>query len=76
MVKIMNGFSFLMLIFSILIFLVGLYTYTGHKSYFFLWRVNNIKTITRKQLKDIGKLTMISSIIPLIISIFGMILDI
>ncbi len=72
----MSGFSFLMLIFCILIFLVGLYTYTDHKSYFFLWRVNNMRTITRKQLKDIGKWTMISSIIPLFVSILGMILGI
>ncbi len=72
----MNGFSCLMLIFSILIFLAGLYLYTGHKNEVLLWKVHDIKKITIEEVKNIGKWTIITSIIPLILSILGLFLDI
>lgn len=70
----MSGFSILMLIFAISIFIAGLYTYTGHKSELLLWKVHK-KNITNDDLKEIGKWTMISSIIPFILSPLGLFIN-
>lgn len=70
----MNGFSILMFIFSISIFLTGLYIYKGHKISILFWRAC-YKNLTKKELKNIGKCTMITSIIPLILAIIGTFLD-
>ena len=72
----MNGFSCLMFIFSFLIFLAGLYLYTGHKNEVLLWKVHDIKKFTIEQTKNVGKWTIIVSIIPLILAIIGLFLDI
>ena len=72
----MNGFSIFMLIFSVLIFLAGLYLYTGHKNEVLLWKVHDIKKFTIEQTKNVGKWTMIASIVPLIIAVLGLFLDI
>lgn len=72
----MNGFSFLMLVFSICILITGIYIYTGHRNDIILWRVANVKTMPKKELQKIGKWTMISSIIPFILSIIGLFLNI
>ena len=71
----MNGFSILMLTFGTLIFFAGLYTYTGHYSEILLWHIHK-KNPTKSELKNIGKWTMISSTIPIILSIIGLFLDI
>ncbi len=57
----MNGFSIFMFVFGISVFLVGLYIYTGHKSEIILWRLN-VDKASKKEIKNIGKWTMISSI--------------
>jgi hypothetical protein len=72
----MNGLSILMIIFGVLIFLAGLYIYTGHKNPVLLWKVYNLDTITKEELQNIGKWTMISSIIPFIIAIIGFFIEI
>ena len=72
----MNGFSCLMLIFSLLVFLAGLYIYTGHKNEVLLWKVYNLKTITKKELQNIGKWTMIASIVPFIMFIIGFFIEV
>ncbi|MBR3162392.1 MAG: hypothetical protein IKF19_06655 [Bacilli bacterium] len=72
----MNGFSCLMLIFSFLIFIAGLYLYTGHKNEVLLWKVPDIKKFTKEETKNVGKWTIIASIIPLILAIIGLFLDI
>lgn len=72
----MGGFSFLMLIFSILILLAGIYLYTGHKSELLLWKTYNVKNMPMKEVKNIGKWTMISSLIPLLLAILGVIFNI
>ena len=72
----MNGFSTLMLIFGALIFLAGLHLYKGHKNELLLWKVPDIKKFTKKETINVGKWTMISSIIPFILAIIGFFLDI
>ena len=72
----MNGLSILMFIFAFLIFLCGIYLYTGHKNELLLWRTHNIDKITKEELKVIGKWTMISSLVPLLVAIVNLFLDI
>lgn len=72
----MNGLSILMFIFSLGIFLAGLWVFTGHRSELLLWKANFYKTATDDQIKSVGKWTMISSLIPLIIGILALIFGI
>ena len=72
----MNGFSCLMFIFGVLIFLAGLYIYTGHKNEVLLWKCHDLSKVTKDDLKVIGKWTMISSLVPIILAIVGLFLDI
>lgn len=72
----MNGFSILMFIFGLGIFLAGLYLYTGHKNEVLLWKVHDIKKMPMKEVKNVGRITMISSLVPIIIGIIGLFLDI
>ena len=67
----MGGFSILMFVFGILIFLAGLYLYTGHKSELLLWKVHDIKKFSMKETINVGKWTMISSLIPFLLGILG-----
>lgn len=67
----MYGFSILMIIFGIFIFLAGLYLFTGHKNEVLLWKVPDIKKFTIEETKNVGKWTMIASIIPFILAILG-----
>ncbi|MBQ6477534.1 MAG: hypothetical protein IJI43_03780 [Bacilli bacterium] len=71
----MNNFSILMFIFGILILLAGLYLYTGHKNEVLLWKVPDIKEFTKEETIKLGKWTMISSIIPFILAILGIIFN-
>ena len=68
----MIGFSILMLIFGTLIFIAGLYIYKGHNSEILLWRGYN-KNATKKELKNIGMWTMVSSLVPFVLAILGII---
>ena len=72
----MNGFSCLMLIFSAGILIAGIVLYTGHKDQVLLWKIPDIRKVTKEQVKNIGKWTMICSIIPLALAIIGLFLDI
>ena len=71
----MNGFSILMFIFGLCVFLVCLYAFTGHKLGIFSLRPA-FKNLTIKDWKNIGKWTMISSIFILIIGIIVLVLHI
>ena len=71
----MNGFSILMLVFGSLIILAGLYIFTGHNSELLIWRGYN-KNATKEEVKNIGKWTMISGLVPIILAIIGTFLDI
>ena len=74
----MNGFSILMLIFGLLIFLCGLYLYQGKNGDFtqlLLWKTHK-KSYTKSELQLAGKWTMIASLIPFVLAILGIIFDI
>ena len=68
----MGGFSILMLIFGAAILLTGLYMYTGHKLGIMTYRAafRNLKV---SEWKNIGKWTMVSSLIPIILAILGIV---
>ena len=71
----MNGFSVLMFIFGLFIFLAGLYVYKGHNNELLLWKGYN-KNRTKRELKTIGKWLMIISLIIILIGFIGLFLDI
>ena len=71
----MNGFSILMLIFGTCVLLVGLYMFTGHKVGLLEGRVA-FQNLNKNEWKNIGKWTMISSLIIYAIGIIGLFLDI
>ena len=71
----MNGFSILMFIFATCVFLTGLYMFTGHKLGIMEYRAA-FRNLTKEKWKNIGKWTMISSIIIFVIAIVGLFLDI
>ena len=70
----MSGFSILMFIFAACIFLVGLYAFTGHKIDYLAWRAT-FKGLTIDGWKNVGKWTMISSVIPFILAIIGLFIE-
>ena len=72
----MNGFSVLFFIFGIMILIAGIVLYTGHKDEVLLWKVYDVKKLPQSELKNIGKWTRLSSIIPFIIAIIGVIFKI
>ena len=71
----MNGFSILMSIFGICIFLTGFYIYRGHDVRILLWRAQ-YKNLSKSEWKNIGKWTMIVSVIPILFAIIGLFLNI
>ncbi|MBR3198832.1 MAG: hypothetical protein IKG27_02315 [Bacilli bacterium] len=71
----MNGFSCLMLIFAVLVFIAGLYIYTGHNSELLIWKGYN-KNATKSELENIGKWTMIASLVPFILFIVGFFIEV
>ena len=73
----MNGFAILMFIFALLIFLCGLYLSRGKNGDFtqlLLWKTHK-KTYTKEELWNVGKWTMISSLIPFIFGLLGIIFN-
>lgn len=64
-----------MFIFSFSILIVGLYMFMGHKLDILTSR-SAYQNLTKDEWKNIGKWTMISSIIPLILAIVGLFLEI
>ena len=71
----MNGFSIFMFIFGVVILLVGLYMFNGHKIEILTGRVA-FKNLSKDEWKNIGKWTMIVSIIPIILAVLGLIFNI
>ena len=72
----MNGLSILMFIFAFFVFLAGLYLFTGHKNEVLLWKCPDITKVTDAEVRNIGKWTMISSLIILAIGIIALFLDV
>ena len=70
----MNGFSILMFIFGFMIFIAGFILYLGKKDEVLLWKVYNLKKMSKKEVSNIGKWTMISGIVPIIVGIISLIL--
>lgn len=70
----MSNFSILFFIFGTCVLLVGLYMYSGHKLSALAWRYP-FKNLTIEEWKNIGKWTMISSIIIFILAIIGIIFN-
>ena len=68
----MSGFGILMLIFACMLFLVGLYMFTGHKLSVIAWKAA-YKGLTIEGWKKVGKYTMIVSIF--ILGIIGIIFN-
>ena len=68
----MNGFSILMFIFATCVLLVGLYMYTGHEMVSLSWRAP-FQNLKKDDWKNIGKWTMISSILIFFLAIIGII---
>ena len=68
----MNGFSILMLIFGSCVLLMGLYMYMGNKIEILTGRVA-FQNLSKKEWKNIGKYTMISSIIIYALAVIGFI---
>ena len=65
-----------MFIFGGLVFLAGIYLYTGHKNEVLLWKVHDIKKFTIEQTKNVGKWTIFASAVIVLIGIIGLFLDI
>ena len=71
----MNGFSVLFFIFATCVLLTGLYMFKGHKLDIISWRAA-FRNLNKDGWINIGKWTMISSILIYAIAILGLILDI
>ncbi len=66
----MSGFSILMFIFAFAILLTGLYMYKGHKIGILECRAT-FKNLKKEEWINVGKWTMITSIIPFILAVIG-----
>ena len=71
----LNGLAILMFIFGICVLLIGLYMYKGHKLGIMEWRVA-FRNLSKQEWSNIGKWTMISSILIFIIGIIAMSLEV
>ena len=67
----MSGFSTLMFIFGICLFLTGFYCYTGHKIFLLTGRAS-FQNLSKEEWENIGKWTMIVSTLPFILSFIGL----
>ena len=63
-----------MLIFAVVLFLVGLYMFAGHKLNLIAWKAA-FKGLTIEGWKKVGKYTMIVSIFIFILGIIGIIFN-
>ena len=70
----MVPFSIFMIIFGLLIFIAGLYIYNGHNSELLLWKGYN-KNATKEELKNTGMWVMISSLVPFVLAILGIVFN-
>jgi len=70
----MSSFAILFFIFATCVLLAGIYMYTGHKIEMIAWKAA-FKDLKKDGWKNVGKWTMISSIIIYIIAIIGWIFN-
>ena len=74
----MNGLACLMFIFSICIFAAGTYLHTGRKgdlTELLIWKNPHANKMTKSEIKNVGKWTMISSIVPFVITVIVLIIS-
>ena len=71
----LNGLAILMFIFASCVLLVGLYMYKGHKLSIMEYRAA-FKNLSKDEWINIGKWTMISSILIFLIAIIAMFLEV
>lgn len=71
----MSYFGIFMLIFAVCVLLIGIYMFNGHKIGILTGRPA-FKNLTVDEWKNIGKWTMISSIIIFLIAFIGIIFNI
>ena len=70
----MNGFGILMFLFATSVLLVGFYMYRGHKIGMLAWRAG-FQNLDKNGWKNVGKWTMISSILIYLLSLLGFFFD-
>ena len=70
----MSNVGILMLIVATCILLVGLYMFTGHKLGIISWKAA-FKNLTKEDWKNVGKWTMISSLLFYLIGIVAIIFN-
>lgn len=68
----MSGFGILMFIFGMAILFVGLYMYGGNELKIISWKAA-FKGLNKSDWKNVGKWTMIVSILPLILALLGIV---
>ena len=71
----LNGLAILMFIFASCVLLVGLYMYKGHKLSIMEYRAA-FKNLSKDEWINIGKWTMISSILIFLFAIISMFLEV
>ena len=68
----MSGFGILMLLFGMCILLVGLYMYGGNELKIISWKAA-FKGLNKSGWKNVGKWTMIVSILPFALALLGIV---
>ncbi len=72
----MNGISILMFALGIGVFLAGLWLFTGHKSEILLWKNPQASKLSDKEVRNVGKWTMIAAAVPIVIAIVFLFIEI
>ena len=72
----MNGISILMFALGAGVFLAGLWLFTGHKSEILLWKNPQASKLSDKEVRNVGKWTMIAAIVPVVIAIVFLFIEI
>ncbi len=72
----MNGISILMFALGIGVFLAGLWLFTGHKSELLLWKNPDASKLSKAEVRNVGKWTMITSLVIVIIGVIFLFIEI
>jgi membrane protein YqaA with SNARE-associated domain len=72
----MSGVSVLMFALALGMFLAGIYLATGHKSEILLWKNPQASKMTDKEVRNVGKWTLIATIIPIIIGLVCLFIEV
>ena len=72
----MSNISILMFILAGGVFLAGLWLFTGHKSELLLWKNPQASKMSKKEVRNVGKWTMIASAIIAVIGVIFLFVEI